>query len=283
MKLFVYEYKNLPKFLQQNSYIVKGYRVELSNTDCFKSILMWTNESINIWTHLIGGLWFLLMIIYDNIYTIPGIDGTIQDNLVVTTINICFAACMLLSAGFHTFCCHSALSYKRWLALDLAGISMSLVGMYISSLFYGFYCNWRCQYFYTGLVSAFLIICTYLHTKEQFLAPHWAKKRIILYSCLVLFGVIPATHWYFLMGGWSSSVVRLFMPKLMVMYALGCSGLVVYVSKLPERIFPGWFDYIGCSHQWWHLLVLCALLWFRDAALQLIVFQIENSCKDGHI
>ena len=60
---------------------------------------MWTNESINIWTHLIGGLWFLLMIIYDNIYTIPGINGTIQDNLVVTTINICFAVSVLSQSG----------------------------------------------------------------------------------------------------------------------------------------------------------------------------------------
>ena len=49
---------------------------------------------------------------------------------------------MLLSAGFHTFCCHSEMVYRKWLALDLAGISMSLVGMYISSLYYGFYCYW---------------------------------------------------------------------------------------------------------------------------------------------
>ena len=53
-----------------------------------------------------------------------------------------FQACMLLSAGFHTFCCHSELAYQKWLALDLAGISMSLVGMYISSLYYGFFCYW---------------------------------------------------------------------------------------------------------------------------------------------
>lgn len=137
------------------------------------------------------------------------------------------------------------------------------------------------QYFYTSIVTTFLLICTYLHTKQQFLAPEWAVRRVILYSALVLFGIIPATHWYFLMGGWASPAVKLFMPKLIVMYALGCSGLTFYVSKIPERLFPGWFDYVGCSHQWWHLIVFCALLWFHDAALQLMKFRINGDCQLG--
>lgn len=76
---------------------------------------------------------------------------------------------------------------------------------FISTMFFIFQ-HW--QYFYTALVSSFLIVCTYLHTKSRFLAPEWATKRVTLYSCLVLFGVIPATHWFFLMGGWTSQAVK---------------------------------------------------------------------------
>ena len=35
------------------------------------------------------------------------------------------------------------------------------------------------------------------------------------------------------------NLLQLFLPKLIVMYALGCSGLSLYVSKIPERLFPG--------------------------------------------
>jgi len=277
----VYGYNHIPRFLRGNLWILDGYRVHFSYTQCMRSVFMWSNESLNIWSHLVGGIWFLCVLVYDNYERIPSFKGELQDHFVVTTFDICFAACMLLSAGFHTFCCHSEMVYQKWLALDLAGISMSLIGMYISSLYYGFYCYWGWQYFYTSIVTTFLLICTYLHTKQQFLAPEWAVRRVILYSALVLFGIIPATHWYFLMGGWASPAVKLFMPKLIVMYALGCSGLTFYVSKIPERLFPGWFDYVGCSHQWWHLIVFCALLWFHDAALQLMKFRINGDCQLG--
>lgn len=44
-------------------------------------------------------------------------------------------------------------------------------------------------------------------------------------------------------------------------YAL---GLVFYVSRFPERFAPvGLFDYLGASHQLWHVCVAVAMwVWF---------------------
>ena len=47
-------YNTLPKELQDNEYITTGYRVELSFWESVKSLFGLHNETLNIWTHLIG-------------------------------------------------------------------------------------------------------------------------------------------------------------------------------------------------------------------------------------
>ena len=42
-------------FLKDNEYIEKGYRLNFSSTrKIFKSLFMVHNESVNVWSHLIG-------------------------------------------------------------------------------------------------------------------------------------------------------------------------------------------------------------------------------------
>ena len=49
--------------------------------------------------------------------------------------------CMAMSAGYHTFCCHSKDSYHCWLSYDLCGISFSLLAIYITGIYYAFWCH----------------------------------------------------------------------------------------------------------------------------------------------
>ena len=52
-----------------------------------------------------------------------------------------FQICMLFSACYHLFCCHSERVFHLWLSLDLAGISLGLCACYIPALYYAFYCH----------------------------------------------------------------------------------------------------------------------------------------------
>ena len=47
---------------------------------------------------------------------------------------------MLCSAGYHLFRCHSEKASHRWLALDLTGISIGILGVYLPGVHYAFYC-----------------------------------------------------------------------------------------------------------------------------------------------
>ncbi|CAD8082604.1 unnamed protein product [Paramecium sonneborni] len=53
-----------PKHLK-DKYIIKGYRINFKNKkDVLKSLFMWHNELVNIWTHLIGAIIIISLIFY---------------------------------------------------------------------------------------------------------------------------------------------------------------------------------------------------------------------------
>lgn len=52
-------FHNAPAWLQDNQYVHDGYRANISKRDAALSIFRLHNETINIWTHLLGFLFFL--------------------------------------------------------------------------------------------------------------------------------------------------------------------------------------------------------------------------------
>ena len=67
MKLGSYE--EAPKFLQDNEYIKNGYLIYCNTFNkIIKSFLILHNETINIWSHLLGAIFFLCLIFYTSIF-----------------------------------------------------------------------------------------------------------------------------------------------------------------------------------------------------------------------
>ncbi|WAQ96137.1 PAQR3-like protein [Mya arenaria] len=274
----LHDYKDIPEFLQGNPYVTDGYRVSLPFNLCLKSMFIWTNETMNIWSHLGGFFLFIFFMLYDNIIELPNHQGTVADHLIVTAGLLCYQFCMLCSAGFHMFGCHSERASKRWLAVDLAGILIGVIGCYLPAVHYAFYCLsiWRDVYLFTIAALSALIVFVQFH--PQYFSVHWFYQRISVYVGLVAYGVIPATHWYFLNGGWGSEVVQMFIPKVVVMYMLGMLAFTFYITKFPERVFPGTFNFLGHSHQWWHLIIVMAFAFWHSAGRELLYYQTRHEC-----
>lgn len=47
---------------------------------------------------------------------------------------------------------------------------------------------------------------------------------------------------------------------LILMGSFYLIGALMYATRIPERFLPGFFDYVGSSHQWFHVLVVLAVL-----------------------
>lgn len=71
--------KQAPKYLLDNEHIHTGYRIGFNSfTKILRSLFMIHNESVNVWTHLIGVMIFLLFICYTAIKLGPRIDSEIH-------------------------------------------------------------------------------------------------------------------------------------------------------------------------------------------------------------
>jgi len=57
--------KEAPSHMVDNEYIHRGYRIGYSNVkSIFGTLFSIHNESINVWSHLLGSILFLVMMVF---------------------------------------------------------------------------------------------------------------------------------------------------------------------------------------------------------------------------
>ncbi|XP_073002337.1 heptahelical transmembrane protein ADIPOR1-like [Typha latifolia] len=66
-------YEELPEYMKENEYILGHYRAEWPIPNALLSLFSWHNETINIWTHLVGFFIFLGLTLVHLSYYIPQI------------------------------------------------------------------------------------------------------------------------------------------------------------------------------------------------------------------
>ncbi|XP_046717388.1 progestin and adipoQ receptor family member 3b isoform X2 [Silurus meridionalis] len=238
----LYTYEQIPVFLKENPYITDGYRAHLPSRLCLKSIFVLSNETVNIWSHLLGFVLFFLLGVNDMSTVLPAAGASREDYVIYSIGLFCFQVCMLCSVGYHLFCCHrSEKTSRRWLALDYAGISVGILGCYVPGVFYAFYCDgfWRQVYLITILALILSVFSAQIHPLYH--TQEWKMLRSVIFCSVAAYGIVPACHWVWLNGGFRSEIVQLFFPRVMVLYLIAASAFLFYISKVPERYFPGQF------------------------------------------
>ena len=107
------------------------YRSAQSLPQCLRSVLSLHNETLNIWTHLLGFFFFLSLLLWD--WWSPPIPSRVtwQDFTVILIIIGCYQICMIMSAVFHTFTSHSQDAHELCLQMDLAGIGASITASFL--------------------------------------------------------------------------------------------------------------------------------------------------------
>lgn len=275
------KHDDAPEFLRGNPFVIHGYRKMLPFTLCLKSLFTWNNDTVNIWTHLIGFLIFFFLLIHDNAVALTKIStkNYFVDQLVMSVGLLCFQFCLLCSTGYHVFRCHSPKTNLRWLNIDMTGILVGLLGCYLPSIHFGFYCLSLWRDVYMMIIGLLFFGVFYSQTKQHFYSQRWFRVRLLLYVGLTAYGVIPAAHWIYMNGGWRTEIVQLFAPNIVIIYLLAAAAFTFYITQFPERFFPGRFDYVGSSHQCWHVIVVVLFLWCYYSGDQLIAYRSSHPCQ----
>jgi adiponectin receptor len=147
---------DLPPWQQDNHYIHSGYRpASGSFSKSFASLGYLHNESVNIYSHLIGAVIFSIAagVLYKQIK--PRYDtASSGDVLAFSCFFLGATLCLGMSATYHAISNHSQHVARFGNKLDYVGIVFLITGSFIPSIYYGFYCQPRLQKTYWTMVSS---------------------------------------------------------------------------------------------------------------------------------
>ncbi len=103
----------------------------------------------------------------------------------------------------------------------------------------------------------------------------WA--RVAFYVGLGATGLIPMLQISLTRGPY---FVWLFYSPIIRSLLLYLGGAFIYAGQIPERWFPGTFDYVGASHNLWHMAVLGGIV-YHYMAMQAFFSKAFELAQDG--
>lgn len=258
-------YEELPIPWRINPHIVKGYRFTETKIDCVRSMFGISNESVNIWSHAIG----LLIVLAIAFHFYP----SSANFSLSTNTDVCIAAVFFFAAGKCLVCStlwHTMNSVadrclmERFACVDYTGISLLIAASIMTTEYTAFYCEPISRWIYMTATFTLGVGGVILPWHPTFNRADMAWARVAFYVTLGATGFAPLAQLNLTRG--VEATLEFYAPitKSILVYLLGAC---VYASKVPERWFPGAFDYFGGSHNLWHMAVLGGIL-FHYMAMQ---------------
>ncbi|TVY84242.1 ADIPOR-like receptor SPBC12C2.09c [Lachnellula suecica] len=249
----------LPAWQRDNHYIHSGYRpASASFKGSFSSLGYLHNESVNIYSHLLGAVIFSIsgVILYTAVQA--RYETALPSDIAAFSFFFAGAAlCLGISGTYHTISNHSPTVAKFGNKLDYVGIVCLITGSFIPSIFYGFYCHSHQQEFYWTMICSLGLGCSAVSIFERFRTPAWRPYRAGMFVAMGLSAVFPVLHGLELYGA-KEMQGRIGLTWLVLEGFLYILGAGLYAARWPERSWPGTFDIWGSSHQIFHMLVLAA-------------------------
>ena len=147
-------WNDLPHWQQDNHYIHSGYRpASYSFQKSFASLGYLHNESVNIYSHLLGAIIFSISgaVLY-KVINLRYESATSSDIMAFGCFFLGAALCLGMSGTYHAISNHSPTVARFGNKLDYVGIVCLITGSFIPSVFYGFYCHPHLQEFYWTMV-----------------------------------------------------------------------------------------------------------------------------------
>jgi adiponectin receptor len=143
---------------QDNHFIIRGYRPP--SHSYWKSIQSLTyahNQTINVWSHLLGAIVFVLsaVVVY-RIHVTRLQQATTFDLVLFGEFYFGLITCLISSSAFHTFGNHSDTIHHSFLLGDLVGIVLLTTASFYPGVYYGFYCEPElCRLYWTMVIFFF--------------------------------------------------------------------------------------------------------------------------------
>ncbi|TXG61883.1 hypothetical protein EZV62_013246 [Acer yangbiense] len=289
----------LPEYMKDNEFIHNYYRANWSIKEALFSVFRWHNETLNVWTSF-------PISSYANVshnsedFIRQGTTNLIDLKQINTSSEMDIAPpltpvtrwpffvflagsmfCLLSSSICHLFSCHSHNLNIKLLRIDYAGITVMIITSFFPPIYYIFQCDSHWQFVYLGGITAMGIFTIVTLLSPSLSTAKFRTFRALLFSSMGFFGIVPAVHGSFVNWDNPKRDVTLAYEAAMAVFYL--SGTGFYVTRVPERWRPGWFDLAGHSHQIFHVLVVLGALAHYGATLVFLEWRDSVGCLNINV
>ncbi|NXO91202.1 MPRGB protein, partial [Certhia brachydactyla] len=248
--------------------ILSGYRPPRSSaSECLLSLFRMNNETLNIWTHLVPAgylLWLLLARLRALCWQPDPWAGPF-----LLYLGTC-ALYPLVSSAAHTLGALGGHGRHRAYCCDYTALSIYGLGSALAYSAYVFPPEWIGSTFHDFYIPVAVfnsVLSTGLSCYSRFLEaerPRLSKaSRTLAFVYPYIFDSIPVFYRLSrsVPGGYSEGSLPLHSRHSL------CALLTFlsFTSRLPERLAPGSFDFIGHSHQVFHVCGILGTLFQLEA------------------
>jgi adiponectin receptor len=258
-------YEDLPIPWRVNPHIIHGYRFTESKLSCVTSAFTPSNELVNIWSHALGLVLVLSVAFYFYPSSVNFSHSTNTDVFIAAVFFFAACQCLICSTVWHTMNAVADAKLVTTLAcVDYTGISLLVAASIMTTEYTAFYCEPISRWVYMTATALLGIGGVILPWHPYFNKPQNSWMRVAFFVGFGASGFLPIAQ--ILLARGPAWVWEFYSPifKSLFVYVIGAC---VYASKIPERWSPGMFDYIGGSHNLWHIAVLGGIM-FHYVAMQ---------------
>jgi predicted membrane channel-forming protein YqfA (hemolysin III family) len=237
-------------------FILRGFRsINQPWSYYWNSLFHKHNETINVWSHLIGILYIGHLFIYYN----QRLNFYENAHSWPFAVSLCTAITMFICSVFaHLLHSKSQSIHMTCFLIDYIGVSLHGFGSGFLHIYYSapqwFYEMIEYHYVFVLLILGILACFLNCFAQYYFHRPYPPIKRICqFFPCGVLwvYGVAPLFIRLFSLNFPLSANLMCHLAQI-VLFLLGAS---FFGFDLPQRIWPGAFDFIGQGHHLFHLCI----------------------------
>ncbi|KAI5950273.1 IZH3 [Candida jiufengensis] len=233
-KFNMIHYYELPLLWRENKFIINGYRFSLKNTTILKSVFKFHNETMNIWSHLIGffGMLYISLVHFPSTKIFQ--NNSFYDNLTMYAFLGAAITCLVSSSIWHTYsCCAHFPTRSNFACIDYSGITI-LISFSIVTVEYCALYNHPTLLIYYMIFSVLCCISGFiLNWSSYFDKPECRSLRIAFFvglSCSGASALLCQSYYEGLLYS-----LKFFIPLCYKSFLFYGIGVVFYGGLIPER------------------------------------------------
>ena len=266
-------------------FILEGYRPQSDFFGCIHSLFWLHNESFNCWSHILA-VPIILFYFFEEYITFS------TNPLMYLYLFSCL--CFAFGSSFaHTFCCHNKLTRHASFTIDYIGLTIFACGCSIVYVYFSFpleLSNKSGLFGFSFLDTFLIFLCCYcmvsiFQSVWTRTLPPSVLRNVIRVGAFAGPGIIMSVPiMYKIINCYNSPTAYpahyCDSAEVWPKQFLSCiTAILFYISRFPECLYPGKFDYFGHSHNAFHIGSLLGLHYQKTALSLDLKFTMMHSAN----